>query len=114
MIRHTILFKAKHEIATSEIDNALAMMRDLKNILPGVFAINIGECQFHDEKSRKFFTYGLAQEVSHAISIDFFDQSMLDNFFSDPITHPAKNEIVKIAENGYSGIIGFDLENKEI
>ena len=54
------------------------------------------------------------QGVSHAISIEFFDQKALDNFFNNPITIPAKNKIVSIAENGYQGIIGFDLENVDI
>lgn len=38
----------------------------------------------------------------------------LKNFFQNPVTHPAKNAIVRIALNGYNGIVGFDLENKEI
>lgn len=54
------------------------------------------------------------QGVSHAISIDFVDQKALDNFFNNPITIPAKKKIVNIAENGYQGIIGFDLENADI
>lgn len=114
MIRHTILFKVKSNIANDEIQHALFMMEELQHRLSGVFAINTGECQFHDEKSKDFFTHGMLQGVTHAVSIDFFDQDSLDNFFNNPITHPAKETIIRIAENGYNGIIGFDLENKDI
>jgi hypothetical protein len=114
MIRHTILFKVKQNAANFEIDEALAAMRALAKALPGVFAVDVGECQFHDEKSRFFFTYEMLQGVTHTVSIDFIDESALKDFFENPITHTAKDLIVKISENGYQGIIGFDLENADI
>lgn len=114
MIRHTILFKFKQNAADFEIDEALAAMRELKERLPGVFAVDAGECQFHDEKSRFFFTYKMLQGVTHAVSIDFRDENALEDFFVNPVTSTAKDLVVKIAENGYKGIIGFDLENEDI
>lgn len=114
MIRHTILFKVKQNAVEFEINEALAAMRQLAQKLPGVFAVNAGECQFHDEKSRFFFTYKMLQGVTHAVAIDFKDENALEDFFENPVTKPAKELVVKIAENGYKGIIGFDLENAEI
>lgn len=114
MIRHTILFKVKQNAADFEIDETLAAMRELARVLPGVFAVDVGECQFHDEKSRFFFTYKMLQGVTHAISIDFKDENALEDFFVNPVTSAAKDLVVKIAENGYKGIIGFDLENEGI
>lgn len=111
MIRHTILFKVKSNVTDAEIDSALASMKELKNILPDVFSVDTGECQFHDEKSRLFFTYKMLQGVTHAVSIDFFNEQALEDFFVNPATKTAKELVVKIAENGYKGIIGFDLEN---
>tara|TARA_R110000868_G_scaffold208838_3_gene458385 strand:- start:2173 stop:2274 length:102 start_codon:yes stop_codon:yes gene_type:complete len=32
----------------------------------------------------------------------------------NPATKIAKDLVAKIAENGYKGIIGFDLENEQI
>lgn len=112
MIRHTILFKAKSNVSAKEIDHALAAMRVLGSKLSGISAIIADECHFHDEKSRNFFVQNM-QGMSHAISIDFVDQAALDDFFNNAVTHPAKDGIVKIAENGYNGIIAFDLENLE-
>jgi hypothetical protein len=114
MIRHTILFNVKSNVSTQEIEEALTAMQELGNKLPGIFAINTGECNFHDEKSRIFFAYKMHMGVSHTVSIDFMDENALENFFQSPVTHPAKNAIIKIAVNGYNGIVGFDLENKEI
>jgi hypothetical protein len=113
MIRHTILFKVKSNVTQDDINDALFSMNELKNKLNNIFAIHTDECHFHDEKSKDFFMHHM-QGVSHAISIDFVDQNALDNFFANPITVPAKNKIVNIAENGYQGIIGYDLENVEI
>lgn len=114
MIRHTILFKVKQNALEFEIDEALIAMRTLAQTLPGVFAVDAGECQFHDEKSRFFFTYKMLQGATHAVSIDFKDEDALEDFFINPATKNAKDLVIKIAEGGYKGIIGFDLENKEI
>jgi len=114
MIRHTILFKVKQSAVEFEINEALAAMRQLEKTLSGVFAVDAGECQFHDEKSRFFFTYKMLQGATHAVSIDFVDENALEEFFENPVTKTAKELVVKIAENGYKGIIGFDLENTQI
>lgn len=113
MIRHTILFKVKQNAAEFEIDGALSAMRELAQTLPGVFSVDVGECQFHDEKSRFFFSYKMLQGVTHAVSIDFMDENALEDFFVNPATKTAKDLVVKIAENGYKGIIGFDLTNEQ-
>lgn len=114
MIRHTILFKVKQNADEFDIHQALAAMKDLAPKLAGVFAVDVGECQFHDEKSRFFFTYKMLQGASHCISIDFKGENALEDFFVNPITSHAKDLVVKVAENGYEGIIGFDLENENI
>lgn len=108
MIRHTILFKLKPNVTVETIDHAINSMCNLKNKLPGILRVIAGECYFHDDKSTAFFSEG----ISHGISIDFDDQSALDQFFKDPITHPAKNEIISIADGGYEGIVGFDFIDK--
>tara|TARA_R110000868_G_scaffold208838_3_gene458387 strand:- start:3504 stop:3848 length:345 start_codon:yes stop_codon:yes gene_type:complete len=114
MIRHTILFKVKSTVADAEIDNALAAMKELETVLPDVFSVDTGECQFHDDKSKFFFTYKMLQGVTHAVSIDFMNENALEDFFVNPATKIAKELVVRIAENGYKGIIGFDLESQEI
>lgn len=106
MIRHTILFKVKQSVSKNEIDSALQSFQLLENKLSGISSIVSGECFFHDEKSTRFFMDG----VSHAVSIDFKDKAALQQFFEDPVTHPAKNAVVNVAEGGYEAIVGFDLE----
>lgn len=104
MIRHIILFKVKP--SASAVNKAIADFLTLKDMLPGILSIIGSECHFHEdaikEKAHQFFT--------HAISIDFKDENALDRFFHDPITHPAKDGIVNIVEDGYEGIIGFELK----
>lgn len=41
--------------------------------------------------------------------MDFKDQAAYDAFLNDPVTHPAKDNIVSIVEGGYDGIVGFDF-----
>lgn len=108
MIRHTILFKLRSHVTLDELDSAINGICELKNKLEGMLSIVAGECYFQDDKSTSFFS----EAVSHGISIDFVDQTALERFFKDPITHPAKDAIVKIAEGGYDGIIGFDFVDK--
>lgn len=114
MIRHTILFKIRSNISADTVAEAIDGMRALQSKLPGIFSIIGDECHFHDDKSIAFFTHDIAHGATHCISIDFTDQKALDEFFNNPITHPAKSAIVNITENGYDGIVGFDLENPNI
>jgi len=108
MIRHTILFKIKASATPEELNFAITNIYRLKNKLKGIISILAGECYFQDEKSTAFFSAA----VSHGIFIDFDDQTALERFLKDPITHPAKESIVKIVEGGYDGIVGFDLADK--
>ncbi|GEM_PF-2154034 len=105
MIRHTILFKVKPTVSTQGVENAMHLVSDLKNKLPGILGMIAGACHFHDNKNADIFS----DKISHGVSIDFLDQESLDNFFRNPVALPAKNAIVNIAEEGYEGILGFDL-----
>lgn len=106
MLRHTILFKVQPHISEPAINTALANFLQLKDKLPGLVAIAGGQCSFQQpeiaKKANNFFT--------HTFSMDFTDEDTLNTFFNDPITHPAKDGIVKITAGGYDGIIGFDLK----
>ena len=102
MIRHTILFKTKSGISKQAAEIAVANLLSLKNKLPGIATMIGGECELHEGKGSDIFT--------HAFSIDFKDREAVNSFLSDPITHPAKEGIVNIADGGYKGLVGFDLE----
>jgi hypothetical protein len=62
-----------------------------------------GKCDLHEGKGSDIFT--------HAFSIDFKNKDALNAFLQDSITHPAKDSIVNIAQGGYEGLVGFNLEN---
>lgn len=102
MIRHTILFKTKPGISKEAAEVACANLIALKNKLPGIVTMIGGECELHEGKGGDIFT--------HAFSIDFKNREAVESFLSDPITHPAKEGIINIADGGYEGLVGFDLE----
>jgi len=100
MLRHIILFNAKPTVSQTIITQAKAKFLALKNHLPGIVDMMIGECQYHEDNKLLF---------SHAICIDFKNQNALEDFFNNPITHPAKNAVIDIVVNGYAGISGFNI-----
>ncbi|NNM59962.1 MAG: Dabb family protein [Legionellales bacterium] len=102
MIRHTILFKVKPSVTKQAIEMAIAHFIALKNKLPGIISFLGGECEFHEESANRRFT--------HVFFIDFENEATLDTFFHDAVTHPAKEEIIRIAEGGYEGLTGFNLK----
>ncbi|HEV2613589.1 MAG TPA: Dabb family protein [Gammaproteobacteria bacterium] len=102
MIRHTILFKTKAGLSEQVIEAACADFLSLKKKLPGIVTMVGGRCALHEGKGSNVF--------SHAFSIDFLDKKAMNLFLTDPVTHPAKDGIVNIAEGGYAGLMGFDLE----
>lgn len=104
MIRHTVLFKVKAGTPNQVIESAITDFLALKNKLPGILSISGGKCHFHEQKSKDAFE----AIFTHGFSMDFKDQSAYDTFLNDPVTHPAKDAIVNIAEGGYEGIVGFD------
>lgn len=105
MIKHTVLFKVKAGTPNQTIESAVSDFLALKDKIPGLLSISGGKCHFHAQKSSDAF----AGTFTHGFSIDFEDQNAYDAFLSDPLTHPAKDGIVSIAEGGYDGIIGFDF-----
>src|SRR3990167_2793279 len=105
MIRHTVLFKVKAGTPNQAIVSAVSDFLALKGKLPGLLSISGGKCHFHEQKSSNAF----ASIFTHGFSMDFKDQAAYDAFLNDPVTHPAKDGIVSIAEGGYDGIVGFDF-----
>ena len=101
MIRHTVLFKIRHDVTSREMDRIYTEIRNLKQKLPGIFAIFCGECDFHEATEIRPF--------SHGFSIDFQDQQALNAFFNDPVTYPVKEMIVNACAGGTRGIIGFNF-----
>jgi len=101
MIRHTVLFKLKAHVSKQEVEEVFTEILALTNDLPGIIAITGGTCFFHEKKDIPLF--------SHGFSIDFQDKKARDAFFSAPATHPFQNNIVKIADGGTAGILGFDF-----
>ena len=107
MLRHTILFKTKHNISDAEINSAISQFLDLKYKLKGIISIMGGICHFNEKNIQQ-----RANDVfTHAISIDFETQQNLIDFFENPVTHPAKGAILSIVEGGYNGVIGFEIES---
>lgn len=104
MIRHIILFKVKHNCPTIAVNQALQNFLSLQKKLIGIEAMMVGECYFHEDNSSEF---------THAISIDFLDKKTLENFFNNPITNFAKDGVVRIAEHGYQGVIGFSINGED-
>src|SRR3990167_2741223 len=102
MIRHTILFKIKPGISKEAAEMAFANLIALKNKLSGIVTMIGGKCELHEGKGGDIFT--------HAFSIDFKDREAVNSFLNNPVTHPAKEGIINIADGGYEGLVGFDLE----
>lgn len=105
MIKHTVLFKIKAATPNQTIESAVSDFLALKDKIPGLLSIAGGKCHFHAQKSLDAF----ARIFTHGFSIGFKDQKAYDTFLNDPLTHPAKDGIVNIAEGGYDGIVGFDF-----
>jgi hypothetical protein len=103
MIRHTVLFKLKSDVSKLEVERIFTDILGLTNRLVGILAITGGTCYFHDQDE------GESQIFSHGFSIDFQDKKSRDAFVNNPITHPVKNNILKIADGGQAGIYGFDF-----
>ena len=81
---------------------ACANLIALKNKLSGIVTMIGGKCELHEGKGGDIFT--------HAFSIDFKDREAVNSFLNNPVTHPAKEGIINIADGGYEGLVGFDLE----
>jgi len=101
MIRHNVLFKIKSSVSDAEIVSAFQLLFGLQKVLPGFIRIAAGKCKFHKNPVRVERLYGF--------SIDFKDENAYNTFLNDPITHPAKNALINMIEDGYEGIYGFDV-----
>lgn len=103
MIRHIVLFRVKERVSPEFIRQAFDRLFLLQNQIVGILNISGGKCHFHQGKGKGYITHGF--------SIDFVHAEAYSAFLHDPVTHPAKQGIINIAENGYEGLFGFDLGN---
>lgn len=103
MIRHTVLFKLRSNVSKQEVERIFTDILGLTNSLAGILSITGGTCYFHDVAENE------SQLFSHGFSIDFQDKKARDAFLNNPITHPVKDNILKIADGGQAGIYGFDF-----
>lgn len=102
MIRHNVLFKIISTVKDTEIDATLKLLFDLKNVLPGLIRIAAGKCRFHEK-------FPAQSDRLYGFSIDFEDENAYSNFLNNPVTHPAKEALLKIIVDGYAGLYGFDV-----
>ena len=100
MIRHTILFKPKHNVPKPEVEDVFSKVLDLAEALSGILTITGGTCYFDDKKSDLF---------SHGFSIDFEDSEALLRFSQHPLTHTVKKQIAELSEGGSQGVMEFDF-----
>lgn len=105
MIRHTMVFCIKPNLSQQIIDNAFTQLFNLKTKLPGIHKVTGGACHFYNNVGSRY-------TITHGFSIDFDNQDDYSKFVNDPITHPAKECMAKIAVNGINGFFGFDINNE--
>lgn len=102
MIRHNVLFKIKPTVKDSEIDAAFKLIFDLKAVLPGFIRAAAGKCHFHEN-------YPAQVDRLYGFSIDFENEDAYNTFLNNPVTHPAKEALLKMIIDGYEGLYGFDV-----
>lgn len=96
MIIHIVLLNLKPETTESETTNALARIRDLQQVIPGILDVQTGQ-NLNSPKGQGY-TYGF---VMH-----FPDREHLKAYASHPTHILAGKELVRISQS----IIDFDIE----
>lgn len=101
MIRHNVLFEIKPTASTDDVEHAFALLFNLKKKIKGFLRAAGGECRVHGNKGSRKRLYGF--------SIDFNDEDAYNEFLANPITDEAKSSLLKVIDNDYAGIYGFDI-----
>ena len=100
MIQHIVVFKVKDGLADAEKEDLLSSVRGLKDRVPGVLDLAIGEN--FSPRSEGF---------THALVMRFPDRAALDAY----VAHPAHQDVVKnhflpyLDPNKPPILIDFDL-----
>lgn len=94
MITHVVLLQPKEEISSEEINTALKQVQALREAIPGIIDVEIGE---NRSTNHQGYTYGF---VMHFVNADF-----LKAYAPHPAHRIVSDELVRICRS----IIDFDL-----
>lgn len=98
MIEHIVLFKARQDATTEEVEQMLRRLRLLKEEVPGIIELSCG-ANF-SERSQGF---------THGLYVRFPDRAALDSYQVHPKHQAAVTEAVRpTVESG--GILALDYE----
>ena len=101
MIRHCVFVKFRSDVSDTDKQAVYTMLRDLRNIIPGLADASFGPNVSPEGKSRGF---------DDGFTMDFKDVVARDMYLEHPEHKKAGAQLVGLLEGGREGLMVFDLD----
>jgi len=102
MIRHCVFIKYRPDVTRGEKAAIAADIRALKDVVPGILAVHVG-----DNVSPET---GMDKGYAEGFIVDFDGPASRDAYLVHPDHQKAGGRIVAAARGGVEGVIVYDLE----
>lgn len=102
MIRHCVFIKYRPDVPRGEKAAIAADIRALKDVVPGILAVHVG-----DNVSPET---GMDKGYAEGFIVDFDGPASRDAYLVHPDHQKAGGRIVAAARGGVEGVIVYDLE----
>lgn len=102
MIRHCVFIRFRREVPQAEKEGIWDDIRALKQVVPGLLAVYVGNNVSPETGMDKGFSEGFV--------IDFEGSAARDAYLIHPDHEKAGARIVAAAEGGIAGIMVYDIE----
>lgn len=100
-IRHVVLFKARADLPSGELEGVFAQLAALKAVIPGML-----DCHASANVSPE----GIGRGYTHGFTMDFADAAARDAYLPHPDHKAAGARLRAAAEGGREGLLVIDLE----
>jgi hypothetical protein len=98
MISHVVLLQPKVETTAEEMERALNLVREMRELIPGITTIETGK---NLSRNHKGYEYGFI--------VHFADETLFRAYAPHPAHQPVSEELQRICRE----IIDFDIRTRE-
>jgi hypothetical protein len=101
MIEHCVFFSPRADVPDAQIDEVMHRLESLKSQVDGMLGFRSGPNRDYENKSSRY---------AHGFVCTFSDRNAHLNYERHPVHAAAGRDLVALCEDGYEGIVVFDLE----
>ena len=104
-VRHCVFVKFKDNLSQSEIEDMIADIHGMKNVIDGIISVNTGA---------NISIEGLDRGNTHAFTLDFVNFEAVEAYLPHPAHQLVAQKLVSMLDGGIDGVTAIDFEISDV